>query len=135
MPQRAVNAGERLAFLKSIRFACMCANGRIFLLQMMADDHRGWAWTRAFLGLQAKEIHVCGDSSVLQMLKRITKTCGDELTVHNYKRWKQLKVEKGSLEGSWKDIIEGDCVVAFSRKEIFQIKVSKPFTEVVLTCF
>jgi ATP-dependent RNA helicase SUPV3L1/SUV3 len=90
---------------------------------MMADSHRGWAWTRAFLGLQAKEIHVCGDSSVLEMLKSITKTCGDELVVHNYERWKELSVEGQSLGGSWKNVGEGDCVVAFSRKEIFQIKV------------
>lgn len=94
-----------------------------FVSQMMADDHRGWAWTRALLGLQAKEIHVCGDSSVLRMLKRIANTCGDELEVRNYERWKPLSVEEASFGGSWEQVDEGDCVVAFSRKEIFQIKV------------
>lgn len=28
--------------------------------QMIGDERRGWAWCRAFLGLQAEEIHVCG---------------------------------------------------------------------------
>lgn len=31
--------------------------------QMISDLHRGWAWTRALLGLQANEIHLCGDPS------------------------------------------------------------------------
>ena len=29
-------------------------------IQLISDTERGWAWTRAFLGLQAYEIHVCG---------------------------------------------------------------------------
>ena len=27
--------------------------------QMIADPHRGYAWTRAILGVQAPEIHLC----------------------------------------------------------------------------
>jgi ATP-dependent RNA helicase SUPV3L1/SUV3 len=29
-------------------------------IQMMADDERGFAWTRALLSSRCKEIHVCG---------------------------------------------------------------------------
>jgi ATP-dependent RNA helicase SUPV3L1/SUV3 len=28
--------------------------------QLIGDQDRGWAWSRAFLGLQADELHVCG---------------------------------------------------------------------------
>ena len=28
--------------------------------QLIGDAHRGWAWTQAFLGIQAKTIHLCG---------------------------------------------------------------------------
>lgn len=28
--------------------------------QLIGDAHRGWAWTQAFLGVQAKTIHLCG---------------------------------------------------------------------------
>ena len=35
-------------------------------IQMIADEDRGWAWTRAFLGCQAKEIHLCGDRTTGQ---------------------------------------------------------------------
>jgi ATP-dependent RNA helicase SUPV3L1/SUV3 len=31
--------------------------------QLISDFQRGWAWTRALLGLQAKEIHLTGDLS------------------------------------------------------------------------
>lgn len=34
-------------------------------IQMIADSHRGYAWTRALLGLKADKIHICGDPSVL----------------------------------------------------------------------
>jgi len=30
-------------------------------IQMIADERRGHAWTQALLGLQAEEIHLCGD--------------------------------------------------------------------------
>ena len=30
-------------------------------IQMVKDFQRGWAWTRALLGLAAEEIHVCGE--------------------------------------------------------------------------
>ncbi|KAF3942769.1 hypothetical protein CMV_030604 [Castanea mollissima] len=33
-------------------------------IQMMADPCRGYAWTRALLGLKADDIHLCGDPSV-----------------------------------------------------------------------
>ena len=32
-------------------------------IQMISDKERGWAWTQAFFGLQAKEIHLCGEES------------------------------------------------------------------------
>ena len=30
-------------------------------IQMCKDHQRGWAWTRALLGIPADEIHVCGE--------------------------------------------------------------------------
>ena len=34
--------------------------GIIDEIQMIKDDQRGAAWTRALLGLKSKEIHICG---------------------------------------------------------------------------
>lgn len=32
-------------------------------VQMIGDEGRGWAWSRALMGVPAKEVHLCGDSS------------------------------------------------------------------------
>lgn len=32
-------------------------------IQMIGDEGRGWAWTRALMGVPANEVHICGDSS------------------------------------------------------------------------
>lgn len=40
-------------------------------IQMIGDDRRGWAWTRALLGLPANEIHLCGDTSALELVGRL----------------------------------------------------------------
>ncbi|PKA50721.1 hypothetical protein AXF42_Ash017600 [Apostasia shenzhenica] len=93
-------------------------------IQMMADKTRGYAWTRAFLGLKADEIHLCGDPSVLKMVKKICKETGDDLHVHHYARFKPLVVEVKTLLGDLKNVQSGDCIVAFSRREIFEVKLA-----------
>ncbi|GIM09322.1 hypothetical protein Vretimale_13239 [Volvox reticuliferus] len=50
-------------------------------IQMLGDRLRGWAWTRALLGLAAREVHVAGDSAVLPVLRALVAECGDELQV------------------------------------------------------
>jgi hypothetical protein len=32
-------------------------------IQMIGDEARGWAWTRALMGVPANEVHLCGDGS------------------------------------------------------------------------
>ncbi|KAH7683964.1 RNA helicase protein [Dioscorea alata] len=93
-------------------------------IQMIADPTRGYAWTRALLGLKADEIHLCGDPSVLKIVKKICKETGDELQVNHYARFKPLVVEAKTLLGDLKNVRSGDCIVAFSRREIFEVKLS-----------
>ena len=93
-------------------------------IQMMNDPTRGYAWTRALLGLKADEIHLCGDPSVLKIVKRICGETGDELEVHSYERFKPLVVEAKTLLGDLKNVRSGDCIVAFSRREIFEVKLA-----------
>lgn len=61
--------------------------------QMMSDEYRGWAWTRAFLGLQADEIHVCGDPSAVPLLRSLCVATGDELIENEYSRFKPLRLD------------------------------------------
>ncbi|XP_021673167.2 DExH-box ATP-dependent RNA helicase DExH18, mitochondrial [Hevea brasiliensis] len=93
-------------------------------IQMMADSFRGFAWTRALLGLKADEIHLCGDPSVLNIVRKICSETGDELLEHHYDRFKPLVVEAKTLLGDLRNVRSGDCVVAFSRREIFEVKLA-----------
>ncbi|GBG63209.1 hypothetical protein CBR_g36977 [Chara braunii] len=96
--------------------------GVIDEIQMMADEFRGWAFTRALLGLQVAELHVCGDPSMLPVIRGIAAQTGDDLEEHQYERFRPLKIETESLRGDFRAIRPGDCIVAFRRKDIFEIK-------------
>lgn len=91
-------------------------------IQMIADPERGWAWTQALLGLPAKEIHLCGEASAVPLVKEICEDLGDEVQVNEYKRLTPVNVVQYTLNNDWTKIRKGDCVVTFSRREIFDIK-------------
>jgi ATP-dependent RNA helicase SUPV3L1/SUV3 len=91
-------------------------------IQMMADQERGWAWTRAFLGANAKEVHLCGETRVLPLIRELTASTGDLLHVHEYKRLNPLKVMTKTLKGDLKNLRKGDCIVAFSVMHIHALK-------------
>eukprot|EP00210_Caulerpa_lentillifera_P006071 g5800.t1 len=90
-------------------------------IQMIKDENRGYAWTRALLGLAANELHLCGDTSVITLVKELSQKTKEELEVHYYDRFTPLKVDSEHFE-SYKEVQAGDCIVAFSRTEIYQIK-------------
>lgn len=92
-------------------------------IQMMSDIDRGWAWTNALLGVQAKEIHCCGEQSAVPLIKRISEMTGDKFTINEYTRMGHLQVEDSPLENGFKSLRKGDCVVAFSKKSILDLKL------------
>ena len=91
-------------------------------IQMMGDPRRGAGWTNALLGVRANEIHLCGEASVVDLVKRLGKACGDEVILNTYERLSPLVVASNSLEGDFKTVKRGDCVVTFSRNNIFAVK-------------
>lgn len=91
-------------------------------IQMMGDASRGWAWTRALMGVPANEVHLCGDGSALALVAGICGEMGEELEVRRYERFSALAVEGGGLAGGYAAAAPGDCIVAFSRKDIYAIK-------------
>lgn len=91
-------------------------------VQMIADRQRGSAWTRALQGVRAKEIHVCGGLEVFEIVKNIVESMGDEFELKKYDRLSELKIANVSLEGDYSKVQPGDCVVAFSKADIFSIK-------------
>ena len=91
-------------------------------IQMIADEQRGSAWTNALLGLTADEIHVCGEETAVPLVQQLLADTGDEIIVNRYRRLSPLQVATQSVEGNLADIRRGDCIVAFSRKDIFIYK-------------
>jgi ATP-dependent RNA helicase SUPV3L1/SUV3 len=57
-----------------------------FFVQLIGDQQRGFAWSRALLGLPANIIHVCGDTSAVGVVRHLAKLCGDEFELHSYER-------------------------------------------------
>ena len=89
-------------------------------IQMITDKQRGWAWTRALVNLHAYEVHVCGDGSVLDLVKQITELCGDELEVKNYERMTKLEVEDKPIVLS--QLQKSDALIVFSRRNALKYK-------------
>lgn len=50
-------------------------------IQMLGDPERGAGWSRVLLGVRAKTIHICGDQTVENLVKKMTTDCGDELEI------------------------------------------------------
>jgi ATP-dependent RNA helicase SUPV3L1/SUV3 len=91
-------------------------------IQMLSHPERGWAWSRALLGLPARELHVCGSTDALPLLRALVSACGDELIEREYERLSPLHIGNASLGSDLGKTRAGDCVVAFSRREIFDLK-------------
>ncbi|KAI8916077.1 P-loop containing nucleoside triphosphate hydrolase protein [Gorgonomyces haynaldii] len=90
-------------------------------IQMISDPQRGWAWTEAVLGLQAEEIHLCGEATAVDLVKKLCQTTGETVIVNEYKRLTGLQVAQKSL-GKLSNLRPGDAIVTFSRRNIFAIK-------------
>jgi len=96
--------------------------GVIDEIQMISDSSRGWAWTRAFLGSQAAELHLCGETRTVPLIRELCALTGDNLEIHRYERLNALEVMPHSLKGNLKLLERGDCLVVFSRKGIHAMK-------------
>ncbi|KAL1593213.1 RNA helicase [Paraconiothyrium brasiliense] len=83
-------------------------------IQMINHNQRGWAWTSAFLGVQAREVHLCGEARTVPIIKELCALVGDKVEVHEYERLTPLKVAQNSLKGNLDNLEKGDCIVGFS---------------------
>lgn len=60
-------------------------------IQMIGNAQRGYAWTRALLGLRAREIHVCGGLEAANVVESLVGSTGDEFELKKYERLSTLK--------------------------------------------
>lgn len=89
-------------------------------IQMIRDLSRGWAWTRALLGLCAEEIHVCGEAAAIDFIRELMYTTGEEVEVHTYQRLTPFSILDQAVE-SLDNLRPGDCIVCFSKNDIYSI--------------
>lgn len=88
-------------------------------IQMIANEQRGFAWTRALLGVKAKEVHICGALNAKEILMDIIEDCEEEYEIIEYKRDIPLIIEEEGF--SYKSIEPGDALVTFSKKRVLEL--------------
>lgn len=91
-------------------------------IQMIGNTERGWAWTQAFLGVMANEVHVCGEERAVPLIRELCAAVGDKIEIHRYERLTPLKMEPVSLGGDWNNLRKGDAVICFSVLGIHSVK-------------
>ncbi|KAK9930856.1 hypothetical protein M0R45_018164 [Rubus argutus] len=94
-------------------------------IQMLGCRNRGFSFTRALLGISADELHLCGDAAAIPLIQKMLKVTSDQVEVQFYERLSPLVPMKVPL-GSFSNIRTGDCIVTFSRREIYRLKKQKP---------
>ncbi len=88
--------------------------------QMTADPERGHCWTKAILGLQASEIHVCMSPAAEVAVCHLIELCGDDYVINRYERKTALVCEDVPFRFP-EDVKEGDALVVFSKKSVLDV--------------
>lgn len=88
--------------------------------QMTADPERGHCWTKAILGIQAPEIHVCMSPAAEAAVSHLIELCGDDYEIHRYERKTALVCEETPFRFP-EDVQEGDALVVFSKKSVLDV--------------
>jgi ATP-dependent RNA helicase SUPV3L1/SUV3 len=57
---------------------------------MINDENRGFAWTRALLGVCAREIHVAGGMEAAPVVEAMAARTGDDFELRTYERLSKL---------------------------------------------
>lgn len=88
--------------------------------QMTADPDRGHCWTRAILGLKAKEIHICMSPAAEPVVTHLIRLCGDDCEIRRYERKTALVCEDTPFSFP-EDVKAGDALVVFSKKAVLDV--------------
>ena len=88
--------------------------------QMIADPDRGHSWTRAILGVQAQEIHVCMSPAAEKVITHLISLCEDTWEIHRYERKTALMCEAVPVRFP-EDVQEGDALIVFTKRAVLDI--------------
>ncbi len=87
--------------------------------QMIADGHRGYAWTRAILGVLAPEVHLCAAPEARELLVRIIESCGDSIEIQKHERNTPLICMQRAVD--YQHVQPGDALITFSKVGVLSV--------------
>ena len=87
--------------------------------QMIADGQRGYAWTRAILGVLAPEVHLCAAPEARDLLLRIIDSCGDSAEVQVHERNTPLICMSRPVD--FRHLQPGDALITFSKVGVLSV--------------
>ncbi len=90
-------------------------------VQMIADKDRGWAWTQAIVGVNAKRVILVGSPDSEIVLREIATRLGEPLEVRYTERLTPLRVADRPLDPH-KPVEEGTAFISFSRRDVLSWK-------------
>ena len=87
--------------------------------QMIADPQRGYAWTRAILGVLAPEVHLCAAPEAEDLLIRLIESCGDSYEVEVHRRTTPLVCMTRTVD--YHRVQPGDALITFSKVGVLSV--------------
>ena len=87
--------------------------------QMISDPERGYAWTRAILGVLAPEVHLCAAPEARNLLVRIIRSCGDDYEIELHQRKTPLICMDRQVD--YDALRPGDALITFSKVGVLSI--------------
>ncbi len=87
--------------------------------QMIADPQRGYAWTRAILGVLAPEVHLCAAPEAENILIRLITGCGDTYEVIRHQRTTPLIPMRRTVDPA--KVQPGDALITFSKVGVLSV--------------
>ena len=87
--------------------------------QMIADRQRGYAWTRAILGVLAPEVHLCAAPEARDLLIRLIDSCGDDYELEVHQRTTPLVCMSRTVDPQ--RIQPGDALITFSKVGVLSV--------------
>jgi ATP-dependent RNA helicase SUPV3L1/SUV3 len=90
-------------------------------VQMIADRDRGWAWTQAIVGVNAKLVIFVGSPDSENVLRGIADRLGEPLTIQRTDRLTPLEVADQPLDPD-KKAEDGSAFISFSRRDVLAWK-------------
>lgn len=90
-------------------------------VQMLFDESRGWAWTRAIFGAYCNNLYLIGSENSLKMLEKVFKHLGESYEVIYKNRLQPLKIGR-SYNNNILSIPKQSALICFSRKSVLIYK-------------